>query len=255
MTPNQALNKVITHELRNGIKPREPPSSPTHSALASKQAKMLKKMVIQESSSDEEEEDAAKSSSSEKEEMDPKLLKQAKIMNKSLKKINMMGYMVFLKDGHHHQLMKVERIKYKKKKPKHEPLSIFGVWVSGGEESSTSSSDESIKRFTTRTNIGASSSNMCLMAKGMESDVNDELEQEVERLMRDLARLKGKSIVQPSQVNRENIVKKLEKGATVTCFKCHQEGHKSYKCPQLKKMISDDKNKKSFTIKSSLIYT
>jgi hypothetical protein len=26
---------------------------------------------------------------------------QAKIMNKSLK-INMMGYMVFLKDGHHH---------------------------------------------------------------------------------------------------------------------------------------------------------
>jgi hypothetical protein len=37
-------------------------------------------------------------------------------MNKILKKINMMGYMVFLKDGHHHQLMKVERIKYNKKK-------------------------------------------------------------------------------------------------------------------------------------------
>jgi hypothetical protein len=180
-TPNQVLNKVIAHELRNGIKPREPPSSPTHSALASKQAKMLKKMVIQESSSDEEEEDAAKSSSSEKEEMDRKLLKEAKIMNKSLKKINMMGYMIFLKDGHHHQLMKVKRNKYKKnnqgkkdKKPKHEALSIFGVWVSGGEESSTSSSDESIKRFTTRTNIGASSLNMCLMSKGMESDVSDD---------------------------------------------------------------------------------
>jgi hypothetical protein len=43
--------------------------------------------------------------------------------------------------------------------------------VSGGEESSTSSSDESINRFTTRTNIGASlSSNMSLMAKGMESE-------------------------------------------------------------------------------------
>jgi hypothetical protein len=54
---------VIAHELRNGIKPREPSSSPTHSALARKQAKMLKKM-IQESSSEEEEEDAAKSSSS-----------------------------------------------------------------------------------------------------------------------------------------------------------------------------------------------
>jgi hypothetical protein len=88
-----------------------------HIVLARKLAKMLKKMVIQESSSEEEEEDAAKSSSSdEKEEVDPKLLKQANILNKSLKKINMMGYMVFLKDGPHHQHMKVKRIKYKKKK-------------------------------------------------------------------------------------------------------------------------------------------
>jgi hypothetical protein len=140
-------------------------------------------MVIQESSSEEEEEDAAKSSSSdEKEEMDPKLLKQVKILNKSLKKINMMGYMVFLKDGPHHQFMKVERIKYEKKKqekkekkPKHEAFAIFGEWVSGGEESSTSSSDETIKIFTTRTNIGTSLSNMCLMDKGMsESDVSDD---------------------------------------------------------------------------------
>ncbi|RLM97764.1 hypothetical protein C2845_PM06G27510 [Panicum miliaceum] len=107
MTTNQVLNKVIAHELRNGIKPRNPPSSSMHSALASKQAKMLKKIVIQESSSGEEEEDASKSSSSdEKEDTDPKLLKQVKIMNKSSKKLNMMRYMVFLKDGHHHQLMK-----------------------------------------------------------------------------------------------------------------------------------------------------
>jgi hypothetical protein len=55
--------------------------------------------------------------------------------------------------------------------------------------------------------------------------------------------------------NRENMVKNLEKGATMTCFKCHQEGHKSYKCPQHKKIITDEKNKKSFTIKSSLMYT
>ena len=49
---------------------------------------------------------------------------------------------------------------------------------------------------------------------------NDELKQEVERLMKDLARLKGKSIennVQPSQDNRKDMVKKLEKGSTVTC--------------------------------------
>ena len=36
LTPNQVLNKVIAHELRHDIKSREPPSSPTHSALACK---------------------------------------------------------------------------------------------------------------------------------------------------------------------------------------------------------------------------
>ena len=58
---------------------------------------------------------------------------------------------------------------------------------------------------------------------------NDELQQEIQRLVKDLARLKGKSIesnVQPSQDNHEDMVKKLEKGSTVTCSKCHKEGHK-----------------------------
>jgi len=79
-------------------------------------------------------------------------------MNKCLKEINSMGYIIFLKDGPHHQLMKVEK-KFKKnkqkkeKKPKHESFAIFGEWVSGGEESS--SSDESNKKFTTR--MGSSS--------------------------------------------------------------------------------------------------
>ena len=44
---------------------------------------------------------------------------------------------------------------------------------------------------------------------------NNELRQEVERRMKDLARLKSKSIesnVQPSQDNCEDMVKKLEKG-------------------------------------------
>jgi hypothetical protein len=38
LTPNQVLNKVITHELRHDIKSRAPPPSPTHSALACMQA-------------------------------------------------------------------------------------------------------------------------------------------------------------------------------------------------------------------------
>ena len=51
------------------------------------------------------------------------------------------------------------------------------------------------------------------------------------------------------------MVKKFEKGSTVTCSKCHQEGHKSNKCSQPKKKFIDEENKKKLTIKSSLIYT
>ena len=70
--------------------------------------------------------------------------------------------------------MKVERTfkkKEKEKMSKHESFVIFGEWVSGGEESSANSSDESRKKFTTR--IG-SSSNTCFMAKSMDSDVSDD---------------------------------------------------------------------------------
>src|SRR6185436_13631851 len=65
--------------------------------------------------------------------------------------------------------------------------------------------------------------------------------------MKDLYRLKGigiESNVQPPQDNREDMVKKLEKGSTVICSKCHKEGHKSNKCPQPRKKLPDEKNKK-----------
>jgi predicted nuclease with TOPRIM domain len=45
---------------------------------------------------------------------------------------------------------------------------------------------------------------------------NDELKQEVEKLQKNLYALKEKSKVQPSQDNREDMVKKLEKGSTIT---------------------------------------
>jgi hypothetical protein len=45
---------------------------------------------------------------------------------------------------------------------------------------------------------------------------NDELKQEVEKIQKDLYVLKEKSKVQPSQDNREDMVKKLEKGSTTT---------------------------------------
>jgi hypothetical protein len=45
---------------------------------------------------------------------------------------------------------------------------------------------------------------------------NDELKQKVEKLQEDLYVFKEKSKVQPSQDNREDMVKKLEKGSTAT---------------------------------------
>jgi hypothetical protein len=56
---------------------------------------------------------------------------------------------------------------------------------------------------------------------------NEELKEEVERLKSNLIRLKGKCNDQPSQDNREDMVKKLEKGSTDACIKPHQQGQKS----------------------------
>jgi hypothetical protein len=87
----------------------------------------------------------------------------------------------------------------------------------------------------------------CLIGKK-----NDELKQEVKWLQERLSSLMGKgknneeqvnisqgmkSKVQPSQDNHDPMVKNLEKGATVTCYKCHVEGHKFYKCPRFFKKM------------------
>jgi len=103
---------------------------------------------------------------------------------------------------------------------------------------------------------------------------NEELKQEVEKLTMDLRWLKGKEAqdqVRPPQDNPSKGMKKLEKGETVTCFKCHKEGHKSYQCKQEmaqqkrnnkgksknkskgKKKAMENKN--SPKLKASLLYT
>jgi hypothetical protein len=51
---------------------------------------------------------------------------------------------------------------------------------------------------------------------------NDELKRENEMLKMELSRLKDKGHVQTFQDNRDHIVKKLEKGSTVTCTKLPQ---------------------------------
>jgi hypothetical protein len=84
---------------------------------------------------------------------------------------------------------------------------------------------------------------------------NEVLKQEVERLLMDLTKMKGKGVVQPSQDNRETMVKKLQKRSTVQsscnqvhksnksklqakknnldhikCFKCSNMGHYASMC-------------------------
>jgi hypothetical protein len=51
---------------------------------------------------------------------------------------------------------------------------------------------------------------------------NDELKRENEMLKMELSRLKGKGHVQPSQDNCDHMVKKHEKGSTITCAKLPQ---------------------------------
>jgi hypothetical protein len=51
---------------------------------------------------------------------------------------------------------------------------------------------------------------------------NDELKRENEMLKMELNRLKGKGHVQPSQDNRDHMVKKIEKGSSITCAKLPQ---------------------------------
>jgi hypothetical protein len=88
---------------------------------------------------------------------------------------------------------------------------------------------------------------------------NDELKRENEMLKMELSQLKGKGHVQPSQDNRDHMVKKFKKGSTdtcakinlktsyqkvdkintkkkahVKCFDCSTLGHFSSKCPNKK---------------------
>jgi hypothetical protein len=56
---------------------------------------------------------------------------------------------------------------------------------------------------------------------------NHELKEEVERLRKNVIRLKDKEKAQPSQDNRENMVKKLERGSNLASYKIQQKNHTS----------------------------
>ena len=55
------------------------------------------------------------------------------------------------------------------------------------------------------------------------AEENDELKREVEELKMEMIKLKSKGQVQPSQDNRNDMVKKLEKGSNTTIFAPQQD--------------------------------
>jgi hypothetical protein len=126
------------------------------------------------------EDDGDNEDSSSDEEVESMVAEYVEKIFKYVKKVNMYGYNIHLREGRHHQHIKSTKIKHKPKKkvvkerrPRQEAIVAVREWTSGGS-SSSSSSDESRKNFTTRSMQGPSSSHMCLMDKGTESNVSDD---------------------------------------------------------------------------------
>jgi hypothetical protein len=69
----------------------------------------------------------------------------------------------------------------------------------------------------------ASKSFFELESPGIDDIAYQELKEENERLRMSLTQLKGKCIVQPSQDNHDDMVKKLEIGTTVACTRSLEE--------------------------------
>jgi hypothetical protein len=188
--PSHILSKIMTHELQimpkskkvPQEKPQEPSSLTTSHALSSQQEKMLSRMATHGSSREDDGDDGDDEDSSSDEEVESMVAEYVKKIFKYVKKVNMYGYNVHLREGRHHQYIKFTKIEHKPKnkvvkerRPRQEATIAVREWTSGGESSSSSSRDESRKNFTTHFTQGPSSSlHMCLMTKGMESNVSDD---------------------------------------------------------------------------------
>jgi hypothetical protein len=188
LKPSQILSKIMAHELQimpkskkgSQEKPQEPSYPTTSHVLSSQHKKVMSRMATHGSSSDGDDGDDEDSSSDE--EVESMVSMYVKKIFKYVKKINIYGYNVVLREGRHHQHIKFTKIEHKpmkkvvkERRPKQEAIVTVREWTSGGELSSCSSSFESRKNFTTHFMQGPSSSpHMCLMAQGMESIVSDD---------------------------------------------------------------------------------
>jgi hypothetical protein len=162
LKPCHNLSKIMAHELQIMPKskkvPREKPqesSSPTTShALSSQQEKVMSRMATHGSSSEDDGDDGHDEDSSSDEDIESMVAEYVKKIFKYVKKVNMYGYNVHLREGRHHQHIKFTKIENKPKKkvvkerrPRQEATIIVREWASGGESGSSSSSDESKKEL------------------------------------------------------------------------------------------------------------
>jgi hypothetical protein len=161
LKPSHILRKIMAHELQLMPKskkaPREPSSPTTIHALSSQQEKMLSRMATHGSSSEDDGDDFDDGDSSSDEEVESIVAEYVEKIFKYVKKVDMYGYNVHLREGCHHQHIKFTKIEHKPKnkvvkerRPRQEATIAVREWTSGGESSSSSSSDKSRKNFTTR---------------------------------------------------------------------------------------------------------
>jgi hypothetical protein len=133
MKPSHILSKIMAHELQimpkskkaPQEKPQEPSSPTTSHALSSQQENVLSRMATHGSSSDEE--------------VESMVAEYVKKIFKYVKKVNMYGYNVHLREGCHHQHIKFTKIEHKPKKkvvkerrPRQEATIAVREWTSGG---------------------------------------------------------------------------------------------------------------------------
>jgi hypothetical protein len=121
LKPSHILRKIMAHELQIMPKSKkapqektQEPSSPTTShALSSQQEKVMKRMATHGSSSEDDGDDGDSSSDEEVESMVAEYIKK---IFKYVKKVNMYGYNIHLREGRHHQHIKFTKIEHKPKK-------------------------------------------------------------------------------------------------------------------------------------------
>jgi N-acetylmuramoyl-L-alanine amidase CwlA len=105
-------------------------------------------MATHGSSCEDDGDDGDNEDSSSDEEVESLVAEYVKKIFKYVKKVNMYGYNIQLREGRHHQHIKFTKIEHKPKKkvvkerrPRQEATMAVREWACGGESSSSSSSD------------------------------------------------------------------------------------------------------------------